>query len=179
MIPFKYWVVALLFAIPCTGYTQSIWLSGSQAPNQLSIEWAKPRFERQFDRDKNISLFSSTLFISGMFKLNDHLDFVADIPLSHWQYRDDDGPDNQKPHTTIGNVYLGSVYTSSNVPVFFTPSIEVGIRIPTMSDPDFPGEDFPIGNTMAIRVPTIKMNCTLPTVRNCISQRKRSAGTSA
>lgn len=128
----------LLCAVSSAGYSQSIWLSGSQARNQLSIEWAKPRFERQFDRDNNISLFSSTLFISGMFKLNDHLDFVAEIPLSHWAYRDDDGPSTQNPHTTIGNVYLGAVYTFSNVPVFFTPSLEVGIRIPTMPDPDFP-----------------------------------------
>ncbi len=134
----------LLFSIFLLGTTaahaQSIWnVHPDTEQPTITAEWQKPAFIDAISSSEDISFFSSVLFLQGYLPAGSGFSFVTDIPLSHWGSSDIYGAETQDPHTTIGNIYLGGVYRFGDVADGrLSPSIELGTRLPTMPDPDFP-----------------------------------------
>lgn len=131
--------VALITIFTQAGYTQSIWHNSYANEYQISVEWIKPNFDTNgFDDNDKITFFSSVLFISGQYSITERVTLFADLPLSHWEFKDGDGIDTQAPHTALGNIYLGGGYKFPKIHDSLFPSLEIGIRVPTMAEPDFP-----------------------------------------
>lgn len=137
-IKFGIFWVFLLISVDLNA--QTTWNYNPNAEERIvSVEWVRPTFEEDISADDNISFFSSVLFIQGYLPAGDGFSFTADLPLSHWGFTDDDGIDTQDPHTTVGNIYIGGSYRFNDMADGrFSPSIELGTRLPTMPEPDFP-----------------------------------------
>jgi hypothetical protein len=134
----------LLFSIFLLGTTaaqaQTIWNNQlNTEQSTVSAEWVKPSFDDWVRNGQDITFFSSVLFLQGYFPAGNGFSFSTDVPLSHWGSIDDDGFGTEDPHTTIGNIYIGGSYQFSKMANGrLSPSIELGTRLPTMPDPDFP-----------------------------------------
>lgn len=124
----------LFVALPVFAFSQSPWLRSERYP-QVTVEVMKPYFRNTNLLDSSHpSPLSSYMFVTANYPVNNYLHFVMDLPLSHWGYRDPEGPDNQADNTAIGNTYLGIELHHIIKNVFF----ELGMRLPTMSQPDYP-----------------------------------------
>lgn len=136
----KYLLFSIFLLGTTAAHSQTTWntLHNTELTT-LSAEWQKPAFNDFISNDDNISFFSSVLFLQGYLPAGNGFAVSADIPLSHWGSSDVNGIDAQEPHTTIGNIYIGGVYRFNDVAGGrLSPSIELGTRLPTMPDPDFP-----------------------------------------
>lgn len=121
-------------------HAQSIWnMQPNTEQSTVSAEWVKPAFDDWVRNGQDITFFSSVLFLQGYFPAGNGFSFSTVLPLSHWGSIDDDGFGTEDPHTTIGNIYIGGGYQFSKMADGrLSPSIELGTRLPTMPDPDFP-----------------------------------------
>lgn len=124
---------------------QSPWLSDTRVTS-VSLEWDKPLFDdRTFDRDE-ISGTSSVLFITGRVRVNDNFRVIAELPMSHFGYENNNpfgGDDNS---TSIGNIYAGGALDFNQKNPKNHSFVEFGVRIPTSRSYD--GIDR-FGNTTA------------------------------
>lgn len=129
-------ILLLAVALGCSGltYAQSPWLSDTRL-STVSLEWDKPLFDaRSFDRD-DISTASSVLFLSGRVRINDNFRFVAELPLSHFGYENNNPQGGDDNSTVLGNVYVGSIYDINTGNLNTHTFVELGVRIPTTPDP--------------------------------------------
>jgi hypothetical protein len=131
----------LLINLTTSAGAQSAWFVNPNTEQAtVSADWSKPNFG-QFVNNNYVTTFSSVLFIQGYVPVNDNFAFIADIPISHWGYNDNINMDIQDPHTTIGNIYIGGVYKFNDTANGrFSQSVEIGTRLSTMPEPDFPDE---------------------------------------
>jgi hypothetical protein len=120
-------------------HAQSVWSLADQEEG-VAIEWLKFDLDNNYRNDPDHpSALSSSMFITGRIKLDPRFHLVGGLPISHWQYIDPVGPDAQAPHTTIGKVYIGAEWNlSPDVNGNTTSYLELGFRLPSMKQPDFP-----------------------------------------
>lgn len=111
-------------------YAQSPWLSDTRL-SSVSLEWDKPLFDkRTYDRDI-VSGATSVLFVTSRVRVGDDFRFVAELPISHFGYENNNpfgGDDNS---TVIGNVYAGGIWDVNLGNPYTHSFIEFGVRIPT------------------------------------------------
>lgn len=118
---------------------QSPWMDRAYS-SSVNAEWFKPTFDANLDENDTISFLSSVLFVTGRHQVFENLWIVGELPFSHWELKDDDGIDTQAPHTTIGNIYVGSEYHYPVNANSISSFVEFGLRFQTMPDPDFPNK---------------------------------------
>lgn len=136
-------VKKILFTIILMGVSYQLSMGqlsqfSTNGSNSISLEWQKPNFDLSLDNNDDLSSFTSVLFIKSKYKLNDRINILIELPFSHWGLNDPDGIDNQDNHTTLGNIYLGSRYRFDEKSEAIDFSIELGLRVPTIPEPDFP-----------------------------------------
>ncbi len=115
-------------------YAQSPWLSDTRQ-SAVSIEWDKPVFDDRTYDQNDVTGASSVLFLTGRVKTGENLRFVAELPLSHFGYKNNNpfgGDDNS---TSLGNIYAGSIFDLNMKNPDAHSFIELGVRIPTSSSP--------------------------------------------
>lgn len=116
-------------------YAQSPWLSDTRLTS-VSLEWDKPLFDnRTLDRDE-ISGASSVLFLTGRVRVNENFRVVAELPISHFGYENNNpfgGDDNS---TAIGNIYAGGILDINSGDPQNHSFVELGVRIPTSPSPN-------------------------------------------
>lgn len=113
---------------------QSPWLSDTRLTS-VSLEWDKPLFDdRTLDRDL-VTGISSSLFVTGRFRVSDNFRFVGELPISHFGFESNNpvGDDNS---TVIGNVYVGGIWDVNTANPTNHAYIELGVRIPTTPQPN-------------------------------------------
>jgi hypothetical protein len=130
-------MLTLLFAGLCTGlaFAQSPWINDTHT-SSITLEWDKPIFdERTFDRSE-VSAASSAMFLTGRMLMTDNIVFVAELPISHFGYKNGNpfgGDDNS---TMIGNLYAGGIYNADLRNPDNHLFVELGVRIPTAKSPN-------------------------------------------
>ncbi|GEM_PF-5132883 len=133
-------VLLILGLSTLPGAAQSVWTQSHTAEG-IGVEWMKFARDNDFRDSDHPSALSSSMFLFGRLKLDPRFYLVGELPLSHWQYIDDDGLDAQDPHTTVGNLYIGvEWYISSDVTSDSLSYLELGVRFPSMPQPDFPDQ---------------------------------------
>lgn len=132
---------AFIFLLNIDAHAQLIWNQNIDMDKvNISMEWGKPIFEENDKVNEDIGFFTSTMFIQGYVPVVGGFAIVGDIPISHRRIKEkEDGIYIQKPHTTVGNIYIGGRYRFKKA--FnnrLQPYIEVGTRLSAMPDPDYP-----------------------------------------
>jgi hypothetical protein len=127
--------LSVLFIALWTGlvFAQSPWLNDTRN-SSITFEWDKPLFDdRTFDR-KDVTGVSSAMFLTGRMLITDNFLFVAELPISHFGYKDGN-PSGEDNSTMLGNIYAGGIY---NVDLRNPDNhlfVELGVRIPTTRTP--------------------------------------------
>ena len=113
---------------------QSPWLSDTRL-STVSLEWDKPLFDdRSIDRDE-ITTVSSVLFLTGRMRIRENFRFVAELPLSHFGYENNNPLGGDDNSTVLGNLYVGTIYDINTGNLNTHTFVELGVRIPTTPNP--------------------------------------------
>jgi len=116
-----------LLVLATTGLTtlthgQNVWVN--ESVNSVSIEILKPSFE-----DDNFTFFTTSIFLSGEFKLSEKVSFKTTIPMASAKL-DENFPEFDESEFAFGNIYLGTkIYHQSKNSWW-----EIGLHLPTASD---------------------------------------------
>lgn len=114
-------LVGFVFVSPVSA--QSFWLAQSQSDeNSITVEFAKPNFEKIFD----VTTLTSLWFVSGRFAVGKNIVIVGELPLAYGKI-DVDGADSE---TVIGNPYGGIEVRKAGSNLFG----ELGVRLPITAD---------------------------------------------
>jgi len=111
-------LIALMIGTPAAA--QSVWL-GPGREAEVALEVLRPDFD-----GGNVTLLSSSVFLSGRYPLAEAIDVVAELPISHFGT---DGPVGTDSETALGNPYIGVELGSHEGSTFG----ELGMRLPVVS----------------------------------------------
>ncbi len=126
LISLRRFMAAAIIAMAFSASTmaQSIW-TDNNAKSTIALEFNKPNFSES----EGLSFFSSTLYLTGEFRVSEAFSIVGELPFQHVG-GDEDGFGQSFSGNVIGNPYLGFKYHPKNSSF----STALGLRLPIAPD---------------------------------------------